>query len=130
MDRRDKSHSRKNWDAILRDVSSGEDSDAEDSLNLLSVTKNAKRVAELVHGFCPSLDSSKMGAPPKGMNDPALIRDGIVSATQYTPPCTFERDASTRRPRYSTSIKDWDAILRDVSSDEEEEAGKSTMPRK
>lgn len=38
----------KDWDAIARELSSGEDSDAHDDLNVMSVQKNARRVADMV----------------------------------------------------------------------------------
>ena len=56
---------RKNWDAILRDISSPESSDAEDGLNVLSVTKNARRVAEVVTGVIPHLAWRVQGPPAK-----------------------------------------------------------------
>ena len=75
----------KNWDAILRDISSGEDSDEHDSLNVQSVQKNAHRVAEMLHGAMPGLDPSVMRTPPKGMNSMGPLREGfraIAEATQ------------------------------------------------
>lgn len=68
---------RKNWDAILRDISSPESSDAEDGLNVLSVTKNARRVAEVVTGVIPTLPGEFKGLPPKGMNSVSVLRDGL-----------------------------------------------------
>lgn len=76
---------KKNWDAILRDLSSGEDSDEGDSLNVQSVQKNAHRVAEMLHGALPGLDPSVMRTPPMGMNSMEPLREGfeaIAKATQ------------------------------------------------
>lgn len=83
------------WDAILRDMSSGEDSDEGDSLNVRSVQKNARRVCELMrdmappgafekHPSHPSHPSppSREVVPPKGMN-PDIYRQmqrGILTA--------------------------------------------------
>ena len=71
----------KDWNAIARELSSGEDSDAEDSLNVMQVQKNARRVAELMHTFIPDLAAQHLerGAAPLGMNRPDLIRDGLAS---------------------------------------------------
>lgn len=66
------------WDAVLRDMSSGEDSDEGDSLNVMSVQKNARRVCELMRDMAPPGTFEKHSAhpsrpsrevvPPKGMN--------------------------------------------------------------
>ena len=71
----------KDWNAIARELSSGDDSDAEDSLNVMQVQKNARRVAELMHTFIPDLAAQHLerGAAPLGMNRPDLIRDGLAS---------------------------------------------------
>ena len=70
----------KNWDKIVKELSSPESSDAEDDLNVMSVQKNAKRVAELMHGVIPTLDSRKKGAPPKGMNRTSVLRDQLTKS--------------------------------------------------
>ena len=73
----------RDWDAALRDVSSGEDSDAGDSLNVLQVQKNAKRVAELVHTMVPGMAVDHlMGRTPMGMNRPDAIRNDLSAAMQ------------------------------------------------
>ena len=61
---------KKNWDAIAAELSSGEDSDAGDSLNVLAVQRNAHRVAELLHGAVPGLDEGEMRALPRGAAPP------------------------------------------------------------
>ena len=55
----------KNWEEICRNLSSGSDSDAYDDLNVLSVTKNAKRVAELMHTFVPGWTPRVGVIPPR-----------------------------------------------------------------
>ena len=64
----------KDWDALLKDYSSGEDSDAHDSLNVMSVQKNAHRIANLLHATMPGLDPSMARDAPMGMNRPDVIR--------------------------------------------------------
>ena len=64
----------KDWDAILRDISSGEDSDAGDSLNVMSVQKNARRLTEVMHSTIPGLDPAESRTPPMGMNTSARLR--------------------------------------------------------
>lgn len=75
---------RKDWDAIARDLSSPESSDAEDELNVMSVRKNASRVAELVHGLVPGLDATQMRTAPVGMNRPDLMRDALAKTIAGT----------------------------------------------
>lgn len=70
----------KRWDKILEDISSGEDSDAGDSLNAMSVQRNAHRVAELLHGAVPTLDATQMRTPPMGANNMDLIRQSFAAA--------------------------------------------------
>lgn len=70
----------KNWDKIVKELSSPESSDAEDDLNVMSVQKNAKRVGELMSGVIPTLDSNKQGAPPKGMNCTSVLRDQLTKS--------------------------------------------------
>lgn len=68
----------KNWDAIARELSSPESSDADDDLNVMSVQKNAKRVAEIMHGAIPTLDPKYKGDAPKGMNDLNALREQLT----------------------------------------------------
>jgi len=71
---------KKDWSEILRDYSSGEDSDEHDSLNVLSVQKNAGRVTDLLHATVPTLDPSRAKSLPMGMNSVNVIREGLVDA--------------------------------------------------
>ena len=73
---------RKDWNAIARELSSPEDSDEGDSLNVMSVQRNAHRVAEMLHGMIPGLDPDRMRTPPAGMNSVGVIREGLASATR------------------------------------------------
>lgn len=65
----------RDWEKALADVSSGEDSDEHDSLNVVKVQKNARRVSELLHTFVPGLDADRGGNVPKGMNRPDRFRE-------------------------------------------------------
>lgn len=71
---------KKEWSDILRDYSSGEDSDEHDSLNVCSVYKNAGRVTDLLHATMPALDPSRAKSLPMGMNNVNVIREGLVDA--------------------------------------------------
>lgn len=68
----------KDWASILNGYSSGEDSDAHDEPNVMSLQKNAPRVAELLHAFVPGLDDEDVRRPPMGMNQPDVIRNGLA----------------------------------------------------
>ena len=70
----------KEWSEILKDYSSGEDSDEHDSLNVCSVYKNAGRVTDLLHATMPTLDPSRAKSVPMGMNNVNVIREGLVDA--------------------------------------------------
>jgi len=72
----------KNWKTIVDSLSSPEDSDAEDELNVIQVQKNARRVAELMHQVVPGLTDKEhlQGSAPMGMNNANLIREGLVAS--------------------------------------------------
>ena len=84
----------KDWTRVLRDYSSGEDSDEHDSLNVLSVQRNAHRVSELLHMTVPGLDPTQARTPPMGMNSAQFIRRGLSDATAATSRCSREFPAS------------------------------------
>jgi hypothetical protein len=67
----------KNWDRIVRDLSSPDSSDAEDDLNIMSLQKNASRAAQLVHSYVPGLDTRYSGDVPMGRNNP-ITPDAIT----------------------------------------------------
>ena len=58
----------KDWDKIMASIPTPPDSDSEDSLNVVSVQKNAQRVSDALHHLMPNLPSSLAGPLPKGMN--------------------------------------------------------------
>lgn len=64
----------KDWNKIARELSSPEASDAEDEVNVVSVQKNARRVAELLHHMVPGMDPAYRGSAPMGMNSSDAVR--------------------------------------------------------
>lgn len=96
----------KNWDAILAELSSGEDSDAHDELNVRSVQKHAQRVADMVRTAVPGLGG---GADLPGMNHPDVIRAGLADAIgaasprsrgpSAAPPSTHGEEAAAQTQR-------------------------------
>ena len=85
------------WERILVDYSSGEDSDAHDSMNVVSVQKNAKRVAELLQDCVPGLEGMRRpdAAKPLGMNRADVIRDGLAAAMRGVSPPQPARSAES-----------------------------------
>ena len=70
----------KDWATILKDYSSGEESDAHDGLNVMSVRKNAHRVSEIVHAVVPGFDPSQARTLPIGTNGVSFIREGLAAS--------------------------------------------------
>lgn len=84
MTNRDRARA-KDWDEIMRGVSSPEASDEDDEVNYCSVMKNARTVADLLQNVVPTLSPVETGAVPKGMNDFSALRDRmtkVVSESQ------------------------------------------------
>jgi hypothetical protein len=73
----------KDWNAIARELSSGSDSDAHDDLNVMSVQRNAHRVAEMVRTVVPGLGGD---AAFPGMNRPDALREGLAAALAAVAP--------------------------------------------
>jgi hypothetical protein len=69
----------KKWDKIVENIDSGEDSDAGDSLNIMSVQRHAHSVASILHGAVPGLDRSQAHTLPKGVNNLDFIRQGLAA---------------------------------------------------
>lgn len=124
----------KNWDEITRNLTSPEASDEEDDLNIMSVQRNAHRVAELLHGSLPFLDETQMRTLPSGTNKLDFMRQGLARAMS---------DASHRSPEASSHDEDasrryvpsWDALMTprafqdpQNSSDESFESRKPFFP--
>lgn len=70
---------RRNWDKIVAEISSGEDSDAYDGPNVVAVQRNAQRVAELLHAVVPGLDPEQSGAPAMGTNNLNALRESLLA---------------------------------------------------
>ena len=98
----------KDWDRIAAELDDGAESDDGDSLNVVSVQRNAQRVAELVRTLRPDVKPDNVDvAPPMGMNSPALMRGALAKAMNdvsrhlhATPPSTrraSEREAASGR---------------------------------
>lgn len=89
----------KDWSKILAEISSGEDSDEYDDLNILSVQRNAHRVTELLHGSVPGLDPEQMRNLPRGANKLDFFKAGMAKAMRDAHEATMlkmlkERDAA------------------------------------
>ena len=86
---------KKDWKTILDSISSPEDSDAEDELNVMQVQRNARRVAELMHQFVPGLGEGNKdhlkGDTPLGMNNADLIREGLAASMRAQSQHSIER---------------------------------------
>ena len=84
---------KKDWKTILDGISSPEDSDEGDELNVMQVQKNARRVAELMHQFVPGLTDKDhlKGDTPLGMNNANLIREGLAASMRAQSQHSIER---------------------------------------
>ena len=118
----------KDWDAILAEYSEGEDSDAHDELNVMSVQKNAQRVAELIHTFVPGLDPTQRGKVPMGMNRADVLKSDLVAASRYIAPLASARpdESSSSRPKVSSSRAGDDAAASESAAPEASEAPNSS----
>lgn len=68
---------KKDWNAILQEYSDDDYEDTYDTLNVMSVQRNAHRCAELLHSMLPNLSQHDVRAPPMGMNDSDIIRNAF-----------------------------------------------------
>ena len=114
---------KKEWSEILKEYSSGEDSDEHDSLNVRSVQKNAGRVTDLLHAMIPVLDPSRSKSLPMGMNNVDFIREGLADAM-------LERSHHLREfPATSVSASDDARTETRTSSDAPPPSPKRLPPR-
>ena len=95
----------KDWDRICRELSTPEDSDAEDELNLPMMQRRTPRVAELVSQLIGGATGS---APPKGMNsidaiNPFKARAAIANARATSAAVTIQRAVRARRATTPTT---------------------------
>ena len=93
----------KDWDKIARELSSGEDSDAGDELNVMTVQRNAKRVAELIRLVSPEADAAArfhggQGVPDVlpalGMNQASALQHMMRDAAKTTAPPPAKKAAA------------------------------------
>jgi len=80
----------KEWDTIMRSIPSPENSDTEDSVNIMSLQKNAPRVIQLMQHTLPGLSNDVTSSMPMGINRTDIIRDGISSTVH-----AVEKEEST-----------------------------------
>ena len=87
-------------------ISSPEESDAEDEINVMQVRKNTRRVAELMHQFVPGLDSKNhlKGETPMGMNNTTLIREGLVASMRAQSRHSVERHSQSAEPAERAAV--------------------------
>lgn len=77
----------RDWDKIMASLSSPESSDAEDELNVLSVQKNAQKVADLLHHHILGQDpyrSANTVVPelPRGLKDLEALKQSMKETTE------------------------------------------------
>ena len=119
----------KDWDAILRDISSGEDSDAGDSLNVMSVQKNARRLTEIMHSTIPGLDPAESRTPPMGMNTSARLRSEFSkNAAEVCASVPVRTDATVPVPNSDTVPVPTDATVPVPSDDTVPVPNSDTVP--
>ena len=112
-------------------MSSPDSSDAEDDLNVMSVQKNATRVAELMHSMIPSLDPNMTpNAPlPKGMNTSDLIRSQMSKTVSSIRPVFGSQTSSRHPPPTEEEVASEEEEEEEVvAKGEEEEVGKGEGP--
>jgi hypothetical protein len=99
---------KRDWDKIAAELSSGEDSDAGDTPNVVAVQRNAHRVTELFQSLMPGLDPAAMAGagalPPLGANAAladsirASLRSAAAAAGALPPAAGASAPATTGRP--------------------------------
>ncbi|OUU49586.1 MAG: hypothetical protein CBC12_07120 [Candidatus Puniceispirillum sp. TMED52] len=71
----------RNWDELLRNYSSGEDSDEHDTPNIVSFQKNCRRNAELIQSFIPHMTPEGANIiPPLLMQDPYVMHGDLLKS--------------------------------------------------
>ena len=88
----------------MRNYSSGEDSDENDTPNIVSFQKNARRNAELIRQFVPHMNPEHAsGIPPMLMKNPYvmhedLLRSGFFSSHRSSEPPEGPASAVSAEP--------------------------------
>lgn len=94
----------RNWDKLLRNYSSGEDSDEYDIPNIVSFQKNCKRNAELIQSFIPHMTPEGVKCiPPMLMQDPYVMHDDLLKSGFFDSVRSGESLASDGEPSSSKS---------------------------
>lgn len=71
----------RNWDEMMRNYSSGEDSDEHDIPNLVSFQKNVRRNAQLIQSFIPHMTpEGAQTIPPMLMQDPYVMHEDLLKS--------------------------------------------------
>ena len=71
----------RNWDELLRNYSSGEESDEHDTPNIVSFQKNCRRNAELIQSFIPHMTPEGANViPPLLMQDPYVMHGDLLKS--------------------------------------------------
>lgn len=71
----------RNWDALMRNYSSGEESDENDVPNIVSFQRNARRNAELIQSFIPHMTPEGVETiPPLLMKDPYKLHESLIAS--------------------------------------------------
>ena len=71
----------RNWDEMMRNYSSGEDSDEHDIPNLMSFQKNVRRNAQLIQSFIPHMTpEGAQTIPPMLMQDPYVMHEDLLKS--------------------------------------------------
>jgi hypothetical protein len=71
----------RNWDELMRNYSSGDDSDEHDTPNIVSFQKNCKRNAELIQSFVPHMTPEGANViPPMLMQDPYVMHGDLLKS--------------------------------------------------
>lgn len=71
----------RDWDALMRNYSSGDESDEDDVPNIVSFQRNARRNAELIQSFIPHMTPEGVDTiPPLLMKDPYKLHEGLIAS--------------------------------------------------
>lgn len=112
----------KNWDELLKNYSSGEDSDEFDTPNIVSFQKNVKRNAQLIQSFIPHMTPEGVETiPPLLMRDPYVMHKEISEGTFLYP-------RSGEIPAESESFSQVVEEKEEVASPSKEEEEKEEEP--
>ncbi|NDB85159.1 MAG: hypothetical protein EB127_21030 [Alphaproteobacteria bacterium] len=91
--------SMKEWDNIMRNISSPENSDADDDVNILSIQRSTPKVVQLMQHIVPGLSANVDAPMPMGMNSTQFIRDGISSTVN----AVSDSHSQAKMPEHSES---------------------------